>query len=114
MVNFDGYSVPSQASPGDTVNIVVFLLSDIAQYVGLAVYIPDKLVVNPDFDLADPNLHSAFSTSFVMPNQDVTVELRAYSWDGVDWILENTKSFVILTIAPAPLPSTFSNLGATF
>ncbi|GAI64720.1 unnamed protein product [marine sediment metagenome] len=95
-------TAPESASSGQTVNVSV----DIKNLLGYAFYIAASALVDgswvsftPAKALTQPGASSRFSSSFVMPNKDVTLTITSYfvvegEW-GDEWYPDDQQSVVI-------------------
>lgn len=89
------FSYPSEATPGQTVDIWVKVanLADYGFYIAVIAEYSDpdtgevlgEIPMSPDYAGVDPGTNQLFSGSFTMPDKPARVAIWSFYWTGADW-----------------------------
>ncbi len=107
--------LPASAPP-DTLIEVVVTVRNVGASVGnvqlRALLNTTPLTVDPEFVDLGVNGEQDFSFSFSMPSSNVVLILNAYSWNGTEWVPDDSEALNILVDEALPPPS-YTNLTPT-
>lgn len=105
-------SAPASASPGDRVPVEVRVQSLYASPIYIAVtsrYNGIDLFFSPDYALVNTYAVQTFTASFIMPNNDVRLDVWSFYWLEPEWY-QDDYGYIDIAVAAVP-ESAFRGFG---